>query len=138
MLERVLILTIIVTTGGGCLSSPFLTSVYSPNNIRDYAYLNKSNNSGVRSNAGIVEAYSGLKTVLYSECKNLPSDSAYLRLVSNSDCGGKKAIFLAMARVLREHDLPRVSPHPPLSQHNRLFWPDLPTECSEGFVHETH
>lgn len=119
-------------------SCSHLPDIYQPSNYKDYKYrLNriyhrshaklpiKSN----ENNAGILYLYRNSGNLLYSQCKNLPSDSHYLKLSIASGCSPIKSLYLASARTLKEHDLPISANHPPILVGERLGWVQFPKQC---------
>ncbi len=105
---------------------------HSLNNARDYEFLmdriqKKSRHS---FDQGIVSSYRNVwGKALYSECKNVPSDSTFIMLYKKNDCSYTYGFLKSVGRLLREHDLHLVSPSSPISINGRLGWVDFPSTC---------
>lgn len=70
-----------------------------------------------------------LRPILFSECKNSPSDSAYALLAEARSCPVILTYLTAIGRLLREHDLYQVSPHMPFVHRGHIVWPDNQMPC---------
>lgn len=79
-----------------------------------------------------LSTYSNLiSPLVFSQCKNAPSDSRYLGALYANNCSPLLSLVESVARVLREHDLAFVSKHSPFSLGDHLVWPDNPKPCYE-------
>ena len=66
---------------------------------------------------------------IFSSCRNIPSDSQYLRLALARGCNPVLSLGATVGRLLREHDLASISPHAPFVHIDHLVWPDSQLQC---------
>lgn len=79
---------------------------------------------------GLVSAYRSLGKVMFSECRNYPSDSTFLTLVQqHKSCETVWSLPQAVSRLLREGDIARIPGYLPLPYQGRLTWVDFPAVC---------
>ncbi len=108
----------------------FSTPDFQPKNQRDYQYIIMLEKQPLRSkfqNKGTLTSFyqnfiSNNKLV-YSECKNAPSDSEYINFLHKS--AKTFALLIALSRMLREHDLPYIHLHNPIIMNGHLKWVNL-------------
>ncbi len=117
----------------GCVHPAWFESArYQPRNLIDYNRRIGHSKSSSSATAPTVSAYRSLGDVLYSHCKNAPSDSEYLNLLTaGGPCTGGSSIILAFARVLREDNLASIMPSQPIRFADQLRWIDIPPQCNE-------
>lgn len=72
-----------------------------------------------------------LSPMVFSQCKNVPSDSRYLGALHANNCSPLLSLVESVARLLREHDLASTSKHQPFLMGDHLVWPDNPKPCYE-------
>lgn len=127
------IVFLIGTLATGCVHPAWLESArYQPRNFIDYNRRIGHSKSFRSDIAPTVGAYRSLGDVLYSHCKNAPSDSEYLNLLTaGGPCTGGSSIILAFARVLREDNLASIMPSQPIRFADQLQWIDIPPQCNE-------
>lgn len=77
----------------------------------------------------LLNLYRSSDRLLYSKCRNYPSDSHYLTLLLDSGCSPWTALFRASGRTLREHDLAIFQQRIPVYYAGRLVWLDMPPTC---------
>jgi hypothetical protein len=120
----------------GCISGPFVAPFHQPSNYRDYEALRftlRSNQQSAFKQFNIVKAYQTLGGVLYSKCKNLPSDSEYVEMLAdNAECVDLPPIFWGVARTLWEQDRSVISPNTPFIVNGNLRWVDVPEKCKKN------
>ena len=79
---------------------------------------------------GLVSAYRSFGELLYSECRNFPSDSTFLTLLhQQKNCDTSWSLPQAVSRLLREGDIARIPGYQPIPYQGRLRWVDFPTVC---------
>ncbi len=107
------------------LSPFFYTRPFEPSTKQEYDAVIKSfigtNNKNVDPLLNLYRFSVG--KVAYSECKNAPSDSFFLRVLEQRSSYG--SLFFAVARVLKESSLNSNSPHLPFSINEKLVWADF-------------
>lgn len=84
-----------------------------------------------KNNYSLVDTYRSMNKILFSECKNAPSDSSYYKILMTRElCHKSYALYLSYARVLWEHDLGKISSRQAIPINERLRWIHVPTTCN--------
>jgi|TARA_B110000881_G_C18572767_1_gene516628 hypothetical protein len=107
---------------------------FHPHNLSSYKYYLKSNNltlnSNLKNNGDFNSIYqANMGSVFFSKCRNAPSDSEYLNLLSNENCNSYVSLARAVGRMVKENDLYYSHPNKPIIYNNSLVWVDL-THCN--------
>lgn len=107
---------------------PLTTQPFAPTNQADYEF--RASHVSADRTVGLVSVYrQSLGSVLYSACKNAPSDSQYLKMASFGSCSEAEALIASVGRLLREHDLGVIAPKRAILLDGRLRWIDFPSVC---------
>lgn len=110
----------------GCVGILPLKDFYEPRNYRDYTF--RIREYKFQPSSPLVSSYRHYwGKVIFSECKNLPSDSAYIILTDKNVCNRSGTLFQTVGRLLQEHDLDMISAHGPIVVENRAVWIDFPS-----------
>ena len=107
---------------------------YAPGNAIDILYRLQTDWSvpGPKptQDTGLVTAYRSLGKVMFSECRNFPSDSTFLTLMhQQKTCNTFWSLPQAVSRLLREGDIARIPGYQPIPYQGRLTWVDFPAVC---------
>jgi hypothetical protein len=79
---------------------------------------------------GVVSDYRSLGAIMFSECRNFPSDSTFLTLMQQQKtCDTFWSLPQAVSRLLREGDIARIPGYQPIPHQGRLTWVDFPAVC---------
>lgn len=110
-----------------------MAPVHQPENYRDYLYFKRRFFDGAviqKHEVSLVKGYRSLGAILFSRCKNIPSDSEYVMMLeAYPNCYGGASLARGIARTLWEHDRSDISPRDPINVHGRLRWVDVPYMC---------
>ena len=102
--------------------------MYSPSNYIDYRFVMRRINlfhhdkKKLNPLASSYRKYWG--QVIYSRCKNAPSDSEYLSMLSQ--CNDFYSMFKAIGRMINEQDISQNSSFGPVLFPDRLRWVQMP------------
>jgi len=107
---------------------------FNPLNLSSYKYYLISNNltlySDVKKSGDFNSIYQDkIGSVIFSKCRNAPSDSEYLNLLSYKNCNSYVSLSRAVGRMVKENDLYYSHPNKPINYNNSLVWVDL-THCN--------
>lgn len=135
MLGRGIISALIVWQGGmlGCATMQ-PRSLHSPGNPLDIAYRLQTDWAVPRpapvQDTSLVAAYRSFGKILFSECRNFPSDSTFLTMIhQQKTCDTPWALPQAVSRLLREGDLAKIPGYQPIPYQGHLTWVDFPAVC---------
>lgn len=110
-----------------------MRDVYAPKNQKDYLWRLSSyaKNSSIGVSPLITTYRQNWGRILYSECKNVPSDSSYYVIHAQRGCSPIPLFLRTVGRLLREHELYFAASEPPILWNGRLVWVDLNLSCHE-------